>query len=168
MSDKKLSNVTITKLLHEAEKRLYWLGVETIPVQDLLSGNIKKSSEKHSHLSDFDRKVIKCASKHGLPFYLIKADTKLGARTFVLIVEDLKSYAFEWSRLCNGLQTAYAVWDGDDPENGKIAEYFLVKEGNRLCAKKSMKDLYDFAGENRRKGIVVYDGTVILPSGEVL
>ena len=42
MSDKRLSNVTITKLLHEAEKRLYWLGVETIPVQDLLSGNIKK------------------------------------------------------------------------------------------------------------------------------
>lgn len=168
MSDKKISNVTTSKLLYEAEKRLYWLGVETIPVQDLLSGNIKKSSEKHSPLSDFDRKVIKCASKHGLPFYLIKADTKLGARTFVLIVEDLKSYVIDWAKLCNGLQTAYAVWDGDDPENGKIAEYFLVKEGNCLRAKKSMKELYDFAGENRRKGIVVYDGTVILPGGEVL
>lgn len=36
MSDKKFSNVTIAKLLHEAEKRFYWLGVETIPVQDLL------------------------------------------------------------------------------------------------------------------------------------
>lgn len=168
MSDKKFSNVTIAKLLHEAEKRLYWLGVETIPVQDLLSGKIKKSSEKYSPLSDFDRKVIECASEHGLPFYLIKSDTKLGARTFVLIVEDLKSYAFDWAKLCNGIQTAYAVWDGDDPSNGKIAEYFLVKEGNRLLTKKSMKDLYDFADENRRKGIVVYDGTVILPGGEVL
>ena len=36
MSDKKFSNVTIAKLLHEAEKRLYWLGVETIPIHHCL------------------------------------------------------------------------------------------------------------------------------------
>ena len=168
MSDKKFSNVTMSKLLHEAEKRLYWLGAETIPVQDLLSGNVKKSSEKYSPLSDFDRKVIECASEHGLPFYLIKQNTKFGARTLVLIVKNLKSYAFDWVKLGNGIQTDYAVWDGDDPENGKIEEHFIVEKENRLIAKDSIEDFFDYTTENRKKGIVVYDGNVILPTGEVL